>query len=98
MFIFRKQHSLHCWKHCTICRSFRCRAQKSITPFALWRHLDGKAASIFENGTVSGVGRKFSNFHCVAHGGHLYLECAVFDVTIWRRIHVSKPTFRRSLL
>jgi len=40
------------------------------------------------------------------HGGfiqwlmmvYLYLVCAVCDVTIWRRIHVSKPTFWRSLL
>jgi len=36
--------------------------------------------------------------HSVAHDGHLYLECAVCDVTIWRHIDVSKPTFWRSLL
>jgi len=34
----------------------------------------------------------------VAHGGHLHLECAVCDVTIWRHTYVSKPTFWRSLL
>jgi len=37
-------------------------------------------------------------FHSVAYGGHLYLVCALCDVTIWRHIHVSKPTFWRSLL
>jgi len=37
-------------------------------------------------------------FHSVANGGHLYLVCAVCDVTIWRHNHVSKPTFWRSLL
>jgi len=36
--------------------------------------------------------------HSVAHGGHLYLVCLVCDVTIWRHIRVSKPTFWRSLL
>jgi len=25
----------------------------------------------------------------VAYGGHLYLVCAVCDVTVWRHIHVS---------
>jgi len=34
----------------------------------------------------------------VAYGGHFYLMCAVCDVTIWRHIHVSKPTFWWSLL
>jgi len=44
--------------------------------------------------------RKFSweGVHSVAYGGHLYLVCAVCDVTIWRHIHVSKPTFWQSLL
>ena len=44
----------------------------------------------------SGVHRKFSlgGVHSVADGGHLYLVCAVCDVTIWRHIHV----FKRSLL
>jgi len=37
-------------------------------------------------------------FHSVAYGGHLCLVCAVCDVTVWRHIHVSKPTFWRSLL
>jgi len=37
-------------------------------------------------------------FHSVAYGGHLYLMCAVCDVTIWRHAHVSKPTFWPSLL
>jgi len=32
-------------------------------------------------------------FHSVACGGHLYLVCAVCDVTIWRHIHVSKERF-----
>jgi len=36
--------------------------------------------------------------HSVAYGGHLYLVCAVCDVTIRRHIQVSKPTFWRSLL
>ena len=39
-----------------------------------------------------------AGFHSVAYTGHLHLVCAVCDVTISRRIHVSKPTFRRSLL
>jgi len=51
------------------------------------------------NSPSSGVRRKFSwGFHSVAYGGHLYLVCAVCDVTIWRHIRVSKPTFWRSLL
>jgi len=33
----------------------------------------------------------------VAYSGHLYLVCAVCDVTIWRHSHISKPTFRRGL-
>jgi len=33
-----------------------------------------------------------------SYGGHLYLVCAVCDVTIWRHFHVSKPRFWRSLL
>jgi len=37
-------------------------------------------------------------FHSVAYGGRLYLVCALFYVTIWCHIHVSKPTFWRSLL
>ena len=42
------------------------------------------------------------NFHGVgfpsgSYGGHLYLVCAVCNVTIWRHFHVSKPTFWRSL-
>jgi len=37
-------------------------------------------------------------FYSVAYGGHFYLMCAVCDVTIWHHIHVSKPTFWRSLL
>ena len=36
-------------------------------------------------------------FHSVAYGGHLYWVCAVCYVTIWRHIHVSKPTLCRSL-
>ena len=48
---------------------------------------------------ISSVQRKFSwGVHSVAYGGHLYLVCAVCDSTIWRDIHVSKPTFWRSLL
>jgi len=35
--------------------------------------------------------------HSVAYGSHLYLVCAPCDVTIWRHIHISKPTFWRSL-
>jgi len=40
----------------------------------------------------------FRRVHSVAYGGHLHLVCAVYDVTVWRHIHVSKPTFWRSLL
>jgi len=40
----------------------------------------------------------FMGFHSVAYGGHLYLGFALCDVTIWRHIPVSKPTFWRSLL
>jgi len=36
--------------------------------------------------------------HSMAYGGHLYLAYAVCDVTVWRHIHVSKPTFSRNLL
>ena len=31
--------------------------------------------------------------HSLAYGGHLYLVCVVCDVTIWRHIDFSKPTF-----
>jgi len=34
----------------------------------------------------------------VAYGGHLYLVCAVCDVTISSHMHVSKPAFWRGLL
>jgi len=37
-------------------------------------------------------------FHSVAYGGHLFVVCGLCDVTIWRHIHVSRPTFWRSLL
>jgi len=37
-------------------------------------------------------------FRSVANSGHLFLVCAVCDVTIWRHIHISRPTFWRSLL
>jgi len=33
-----------------------------------------------------------------SYGGHLYLVCALCDVTIFRNFHVSKPTFWRNLL
>ena len=48
----------------------------------------------------SGVRRKLSwgGVHSVDYGGHLYLVCALCDVTIWRHIHASKPTFWWSLL
>jgi len=39
-----------------------------------------------------------SGFHSVAYDCHLYLVCAVGDVAISLHIHVSKPTFWRSLL
>jgi len=37
-------------------------------------------------------------FLSVAYGGHLYLVCAVCDVTIRRYVHISKLTFWRILL
>ena len=48
----------------------------------------------------SGVRRKFSwgGFHSVACGGHLYLVCAVCEVTVWRHIQVTKPMFSRTWL
>jgi len=50
-------------------------------------------------GPYSGVRRKFSwGVHSVACGAYLLVVCGVCDVTIWRHIHVSKPTFWRSLL
>ena len=36
-------------------------------------------------------------FHSVAYGCHLYLVCAVCDVTTWCHIHVSNPTFSRNV-
>jgi len=47
---------------------------------------------------TSGVRRKFpwGGFHSVTYGGHLHSVSAVCDVTIWRHIHVSKPTFWQS--
>ena len=42
--------------------------------------------------TRSGVRKKCSwgGFYSVAYGDHLHLMCAVFDVTSWRHIHVSR--------
>jgi len=37
-------------------------------------------------------------FYSVACGGHWYLVCADCDVTVWRHIQVSKPTFSRNWL
>jgi len=37
-------------------------------------------------------------FHSVAYDGHLYLVCAVCDVTFLRHSHISKLTLWRSLL
>jgi len=34
----------------------------------------------------------------VAYGGHLFAVIGLYDITICRHIHVSKPTFWRSLL
>ena len=49
-----------------------------------------------DKNSLSAVRTKFScGVHSVAYGGYLYLLCAVCDVTIWRHIHVSKPTFWR---
>jgi len=50
--------------------------------------------------TDSGVRRKLSwgRFLSMAYDGHLYLLFALGHVTIWRHIHLSKPTFWRSLL
>ena len=36
--------------------------------------------------------------HSVAYGDHLFLVWCLCDVTIWRHIHVSKPTFWQNLL
>jgi len=44
--------------------------------------------------TVAYAENFHEGFHSVADGGHLYLVCAVCDVTISRHIHV----FKRSLL
>jgi len=46
------------------------------------------------------VRRKISRerFHSVMYSGQLFVVCGLCDVTIWRHIHVSKPTFWRSLL
>jgi len=48
-----------------------------------------------QNLLTSGILRKFSRgrFHSVAYGGHLYLVCAVCDITFWHHIHVSKQRF-----
>ena len=56
--------------------------------------------SAFVTKSRCGVRRKFSwgGVHSVAYGGHLWLVCAVCDVTIERNIHVSKPPFWRSSL
>jgi len=49
---------------------------------------------------TSGLRRKFSwgGFHSVAYGGHFHLVCGLCDVTILRHLHVSRPTFWRSVL
>jgi len=58
----------------------------------LWHCWDFSAPKWF--GSPSCVRRKFSwGVHSVAYGDHLYLVCAICDVTIWRHVHVSKPTF-----
>jgi len=85
----------HCTTQSTVnCTSATCYFLDATTTFFLitqqWT----------SHATTSEVRRKFScgSFHSVAYGGHLYLVCAFCDVTVWRQIHVFKPTFWRSLL
>jgi len=43
--------------------------------------------------TVAYAENVHGGLHSVAYGGNLYLVCAVCDIAIWLRLHVSKPTF-----
>ena len=43
---------------------------------------------------ISGVRKNFrEGVNSVTYGGHLYLVCALCDVTVWRHVHVFKSTF-----
>jgi len=80
----------------------------SISPFlgTTYNQFDCKAGIVLVNAhyccrkLLSDVRRNFSwgGLHSVAYDGHFHLVCALSDVIIWRHIHVSKPTFWRSLL
>jgi len=63
---------------------------KTLYPFNTTKKIHHESTRSIQ---YSGVRRKFS--WGFPYGGHLYLMCAVCDVTSWRRIPVSKPTFRR---
>ena len=75
-----------CSLHCTMaCLYFTQRRQKAIKSL-LTLKLDitvsqWRTQKIFMGGSFSGI------------LGHLYLLCAVCDVTIWRHFQVSNPTF-----
>jgi len=79
-------------KHC------KWRKSRAVSHWARGDHEAGLAPGV--GVVISVVRRKFSSgeVHSVACGNNLYLVCAVCDVTIWRHIHVCKPTFWRSFL
>jgi len=59
---------------------------------------DKRLATTQDRETVAHTENFNGGIHSVAYGGHLYLVCAVCNVTLLRHIHVSQPTFWRSLL
>jgi len=75
-----------------------------LLPAALLLFIWGTAANEFElylwNTAKQRRTQKIfmGGFRSVAYGGRLFVVCVLCDVTIWRYIHVSKPTFWRSLL
>ena len=73
-------------------------ANMSWLPFLLSLTTSGTRSCIkVKSGPVTYPENFHGRFHSVAYGCHLYLVCAVCDVTIWCHIHVSKPTFSRNV-
>ena len=71
-------------------------ANEKLGDLLLFVHLQKPQQTYFRGLASVAYAENFheGGFHSVADGGHLYLVCVVWDVTIWRHIHV----FKRHLL
>jgi len=69
----------------TAAQRLRARGPVTVSNYRIFSNLMSYHAEIFHGGL------SFSGIWC-----SFVLLCAVCDVTLWRHIHVSKPTFWRS--